>query len=47
MLTMAQTNSIREMYFEKGKKFSEIARGTGHDVKTIKKYICKRKILHT
>jgi len=45
MLTMAQTNSIREMYFEKGKKFSEIARATGHDVKTIKKYIFEENLL--
>jgi len=36
---MAQVNSIREMYFEKGLNFAEIARATGFDVKTVKKYI--------
>jgi len=39
MLTMAQVNCIREMYFEKGMNFASIARATGHDVKTVKKYI--------
>ena len=36
---MAQVNSIREMFFEKGLNYSEIARATGRDVKTIKQYI--------
>lgn len=36
---MAQVNCIREMYFEKGMNFASIARATGHDVKTVKKYI--------
>jgi transposase len=39
MLTMAQVNCIREMFFEKGMSYAEIARATGHDVKTVKKYI--------
>jgi DNA-binding CsgD family transcriptional regulator len=39
MLTMAQVDSIREMFFEKGMSYAEIARTTGHDVKTVKKYI--------
>jgi transposase len=41
MLTMAQVNSIREMFFEKGKNYADIAKATGHDVKTVKKYISK------
>ncbi len=36
---MAQVNSIREMFFEKGMNYADIARVTGHDVKTVKKYI--------
>jgi transposase len=40
MLTMAQVNCIREMFFEKGMKYADIARATGYDVKTVKKYIC-------
>jgi transposase len=39
MLTMAQVNYIRKMFFEKGMNYAEIARATGHDVKTVKKYI--------
>lgn len=39
MLTMARVNYIREMYFEKGMSYAEISRETGHDVKTVKKYI--------
>jgi DNA-binding CsgD family transcriptional regulator len=39
MLTMAQVNCIREMFFEKGMNYASIARITGHDVKTVKKYI--------
>jgi len=41
MLTMAQVNSIREMFFEKGMNYAQISRTTGCDVKTIKKYIFK------
>ena len=36
---MAQINSIRALFFEKGLSYAEISRTTGHDVKTIKKYI--------
>ena len=38
---MAQVNYIREMYYEKGMNYAEISRATGHDAKTIKKYIDK------
>jgi transposase len=38
MLTMAQVNRIRELFFEKGLKYAEIPRVTGFDVKTVKKY---------
>jgi transposase len=41
MLTMAQVNSIREMFFEKGMTYAQLARVTGYDVKTIKRYILK------
>ena len=36
---MAQVNSIRELFFEKGLNYAEISRVTGFDVKTVKKYI--------
>lgn len=36
---MAQVNCIREMFFEKGMNYASISRITGHDVKTVKKYI--------
>jgi transposase len=36
---MAQVNCIREMFFEKGMSYADIARTTSHDVKTVKKYI--------
>jgi transposase len=39
MLTMAQINSIRQLFFEKGLGYAEIARVTGFDVKTVKKYV--------
>ena len=36
---MAQINIIRELFFVKGFGYAEIARSTGFDVKTIKKYV--------
>ncbi len=36
---MAQINSIRKLFFEEGLGYAEIARSTGFDVKTIKKYV--------
>ncbi len=36
---MAKIDSIREMFFEKGKSYADITRETGCDVKTVKKYI--------
>ena len=36
---MARINCIREMFFEKGMNYASIARTTGHDVKTVKKYV--------
>ena len=38
---MAHINFIREMFFEKGMNYSDISRATGHDVKSIKKYLEK------
>lgn len=39
MLTMAQTNRIRNEYFINGNSISEIARMTGHDRKTIRRIV--------
>jgi transposase len=36
---MAQIDSIRQLFFEKGLGYAEIARITGFDVKTVKKYV--------
>jgi transposase len=36
---MAQIDSIRQLFFEKGLGYAEIARVTGFDVKTVKKYV--------
>jgi transposase len=36
---MAQIDSIRELFLEKGLSYVAVARGTGFDVKTMKKYI--------
>lgn len=41
MLTMDTINSIREDYYSKGKSIKQIADETGHDRKTIRKYINK------
>jgi transposase len=41
MLTMTQVKDIRKMYFEEGKSISEIARESGYDRKTVRKYLHK------
>ncbi len=41
MLTITQVHYIRKLYYEKGKNYAEIARATGHNHRTIKKYIEK------
>jgi len=41
MLTMTQIHHIRKMYFEEGASISKIAETTGHDRKTIRKYLEK------
>jgi transposase len=41
MLTMTQAHDIRKLYFEEGKRISEIARETKHDRKTVRYYIEK------
>jgi predicted DsbA family dithiol-disulfide isomerase len=38
---MTQVKDIRKMYFEEGKNISQIARETGYDRKTVKKYLDK------
>jgi transposase len=38
---MTQIKNIRKMYFEEGKNISQIARETGYDRKTVRKYIEK------
>lgn len=39
MLTIIQINYIRKLYFDKGYSFKRIQEATGHDYRTIKKYI--------
>jgi hypothetical protein len=39
VLTITQVNYIRKLYFDKGKSISEIENATGHNYRTIKKYI--------
>lgn len=39
MLTITQINYIRKLYYDKGKTFSEIENATGHNYRTIRKYI--------
>ena len=41
MLTMDQINHIRALYYEQGYNISEIAEATGHNWKTVAKYIDK------
>jgi transposase len=41
MLTMTQVKRIRKLYFSKGKKVSEISKVTGHNYRTIVKYLEK------
>lgn len=41
MLTITQIDYIRKMYFDKGFSLKEIQRRTGHNYRTIKKYIVK------
>ena len=38
---MTQVHNIRKMYFEDGKKITEISRETGHDRKTVRYYLEK------
>lgn len=39
MLTMTQVNIIRTSYYGQGKTITEIARETGYDRKTIRKFL--------
>jgi len=39
VLTITQVNYIRKLYFDKGKSLSEIENATGHNYRTIKKFI--------
>jgi len=39
VLTITQVNYIRKLYFDKGKSLAEIEYATGHNYRTIKKYI--------
>ena len=41
MLTITQIDYIRKMYFEKGLNYTQIENSTGHNYRTIKKYIEK------
>ena len=39
MLTITQVHYIRKLYFDKGKSITEIEKATGHNYRTIKKFI--------
>ncbi len=39
MLTITQVHYIRKLFYDKGKSFTEIEEATGHNYRTIKKYI--------
>ena len=39
MLTITQIHYIRKLYFDKGKSITEIEKATGHNYRTIKKFI--------
>lgn len=39
MLTITQIHYIRKLFFDKGKSITEIQKATGHNYRTIKKYI--------
>ena len=41
MLTMTQVKRIRKLYYSKGKKVTEIAKITGHNYRTVVKYLEK------
>jgi len=47
VLTITQVHYIRKLYYEKGKNYAEIARATGHNHRTIKKYIEKTDFTET
>lgn len=39
MLTITQIHYIRKLYYDKGKTISEIVKATGHNHRTVKKYV--------
>lgn len=39
MIAMDKVHSIRQLFYEQGKSVSDIAAETGHDRKTISKYL--------
>jgi len=41
MLTMTQVNRIKKMYYSKGKNIKDITKATGHNYRTIIKYLEK------
>jgi hypothetical protein len=41
MLTMTQIKNIKKMYYSKGKKVNEIVKITGHNYRTVMKYLKK------
>ncbi|SKA86243.1 Transposase [Caloramator quimbayensis] len=41
MLTMTQIKNIKKLYYSKGEKISEISRETGHNYRTVVKYLKK------
>ncbi len=41
MLTMTQVKNIKKLYYSKGKKVNEIVKITGHNYRTVIKYLEK------
>ncbi|QSZ26712.1 hypothetical protein ACETAC_07355 [Aceticella autotrophica] len=47
MLTMTQIKNIKKMYYSKGKKVNEIVKITGHNYRTVMKYLEKDDLLYS
>ena len=46
MIAMDKVHSIRQLFYEQGKSVSAIAAETGHDRKTISKYLDMTDLTH-
>ena len=47
MIAMDKVHSIRQLFYEQGKSVSDIAAETGHDRKTISKYVMVKRFCNT